>query len=130
MPIEQVYFFVGTKGTDQASFFETDAIFKMSFIIHSNIHGTSRMNGSPAQQKPEINYPCHWQYKVIGTAKHEILEAIACVVGNREHTVCESRSSAKGTYLSMNVEVKVHSEDMRNSIFMELQRHPNLKMII
>ncbi len=88
------------------------------------------MTSCLTEQKPEIDYPCQWQYKVIGTAKDEILEAISLVIGAREHTICESNKSSAGKYRSMNLELEVDSEDMRNRIFMELQCHPSLRMII
>ena len=81
-------------------------------------------------KKPEINYPCSWQYKVIGTAEDKIIEAIYSVVENKDHTISASKSSSKGKYISMNLEMEVESEEMRNLIFMNLQNHPNLKMII
>ncbi|MEN8258642.1 MAG: DUF493 domain-containing protein [Thermodesulfobacteriota bacterium] len=88
------------------------------------------MSSCLTNKKPEIDYPCLWQYKVIGTAKHEILEAISSVIGEMEHSISESKSSSKGKYLSINLEIMVDSEDMRNLIFKKLQSHPNLKMII
>lgn len=88
------------------------------------------MSSCLTNKRPEINYPCLWQYTVIGTAKHEIIEAISSVVGDKEHTICESNKSCKGKYLSISLELEVHSEDMRNLIFTELQRHPSLRMII
>ena len=81
-------------------------------------------------KKPEIAYPCSWQYKVIGTAMDEILDAICSVIGDHDHSISESKASSKGKYLSMNLEMEVESEEMRNLIFMKLQSHPNLKMII
>lgn len=88
------------------------------------------MSSCLTEQKPEIDYPCLWQYKVIGNDKDKILAAISSVIGNKEHTICESRKSSTGKYLSVNLELQVLSEDMRNHIFMELQRHPSLRMII
>lgn len=88
------------------------------------------MSSCLSNKKPEINYPCLWQYKLIGTAKHEILNAISIVVGDQDHTITESKKSSTGKYLSLNLELEVHSEDMRNLIFSELQGHPSLKMII
>ncbi len=88
------------------------------------------MSSCLTNKKPEIDYPCRWQYKVIGTGKDDILAAISSVVGDQDHDICESKKSSSGKYLSINLELTVHSEDMRNSIFMELQRHPSLKMII
>lgn len=88
------------------------------------------MSSCLTNRKPEIDYPCRWQYTVIGTAEHKILEAIDAVIGDRQHTLTASKSSSSGKYLSMNLELEVHSEDMRDGIFAKLQRHPNLKMII
>lgn len=88
------------------------------------------MSSCLSDKKPHINYPCQWQYKVIGTAEHEILAAINAVVGGHEHTICKANQSSSGKYLSINLELQVHSEDMRNQIFTQLQGHPALRMII
>ncbi len=88
------------------------------------------MSSCLTNKKPTIEYPCLWQYTLIGTAQHEIHEAISSVVGDREHTISDSNKSSAGKYLSVSLELEVHSEHMRNSIFMELQRHPSLRMII
>ena len=88
------------------------------------------MSSCLSNKKPEIDYPCLWQYKLIGTAKHEILDAISVIVGDKDHRISDSKKSSTGKYLSLNLELEVHSEDMRNLIFSELQGHPSLKMII
>ena len=81
-------------------------------------------------KKPEINYPCLWQYKVIGTDREEILGSIRSIIGDIEHTISESKKSSKGKYLSVNLELEVESEEMRNSIFGKLQVHASIKMVI
>ena len=81
-------------------------------------------------KKPEINYPCLWQYKVIGTDIDELISSIKSIIGDIDHTLNESKKSSKGKYLSVNLELEVDSEKMRNSIFGKLQRHSSIKMVI
>lgn len=88
------------------------------------------MSSCLTSQKPEIAYPCLWQYKVIGTARSEILNAVRAVIGDQDHSIGDSNQSSGGKYISLNVELEVDSETMRNRVFMALQSHSALRMVI
>jgi len=84
------------------------------------------MTDDPA--RPDITYPCRWEYRVIGTSHDLIEELIGCTVGERDHVTSEGM--AKGKFVSMHVDVLVASEDERNWIYRELASPEFVKIVI
>ncbi len=81
-------------------------------------------------ERPEIEYPCEWGYKIIGKDK-DALEAVICeIMGEREFTQKEGNSSSKGKFHSRNMRCQVESEEDRNAIFKAFQDHKDIKMVI
>jgi putative lipoic acid-binding regulatory protein len=80
--------------------------------------------------RPDIDYPCHWEYRVIGESEADIRAAIAVVIGGREHTVAPSRASAGGRYLSFAVEVFVADEAERLSVFAALRDQVHIRYVL
>jgi len=79
---------------------------------------------------PEIDYPCPWGYKVIGTDMERLRSAIAEVIQERPHTVTPSNRSVTGKYHCLNVEIVVASEECRLEIYEGLRRHPAVKIVL
>lgn len=78
----------------------------------------------------EMEYPCKWTYKVIGTDAFEMRKAIAEVVGEKEHSISVSNHSATGKYTSLNLEIVVESETQRTEYFTSLKQHTAIKMVL
>ena len=83
-----------------------------------------------SKEKVELEYPCNWCYKVIGESSEGIEEAVKDVVDAREHKLTESNKSKGGKYTSMNLDMLVHNDDDRQTIYEELKKHKNIKMVI
>ena len=83
-----------------------------------------------SKKKVELEYPCNWCYKVIGESTEGIKEAIKDVIDMREHKLSKSNKSKGGKYTSMNLDMLVHSDDDRETIYEELKKHKNIKMVI
>lgn len=89
-------------------------------------------------QKPEITYPCRWEYKVIGRDDQAVKDAVAaCVQGlaqdqasPRDYGLGFSRASGKGNYLSFKLELEVRSQTERDALFQDLSAHPAVFMVI
>ena len=79
---------------------------------------------------PEIDYPCPWGYKVIGTDMERLRSAIAEVIQERPHTVTPSNRSVTGKYHCLNVDIVVASEECRLEIYEGLRRHPAVKIVL
>ena len=40
-----------------------------------------------AQERPDIEYPCNWEFRIIGADEAGLREAIAGIVGNQNHEI-------------------------------------------
>ena len=78
----------------------------------------------------EIDYPCHWEYKVIIEKHVDIVVILKEVLGNREYKTLPSQESKKGTYVSHNTVVLVTSHEERQEIFVALKAHENVKFVL
>ena len=83
-----------------------------------------------SSKRPNIKYPCNWDYKVIGTNVDEMIKAIEEVVEGFEFKISSSNVSSKGKYFSLNLKVFVTSEAIRDIIFVKLESNEFVKMVI
>jgi putative lipoic acid-binding regulatory protein len=80
--------------------------------------------------KPEINYPTNWEYKIIGADVDEMIRAVESITNNLVYEISASNISRKGNYFSLNVSVNVPSEIVRDLVFQKLTEHPAIKFVI
>lgn len=83
-----------------------------------------------SKEKLELNYPCNWTYKLVVLEKINIKKTVKEVVLQREHIVIESKSSSKGKFKSYSLELLVHNEDDRKTLFEVLREHDDIKMVL
>lgn len=81
-------------------------------------------------KKPKIEYPCNWDYKIIGTDVDQMISVIEKTVEGMEYNISSSNVSSKGKYFSLNLKVLVSSEAIRNIIFEKLESSEFVKMVI
>jgi len=81
-------------------------------------------------KKPNIEYPCDWEYKVIGTDVDEMIKAIELITEGMDYKVSPSNVSSKGNYFSLNLTVFVTSEAIRDIIFVKLESNEFVKMVL
>ncbi|MDA3966461.1 MULTISPECIES: HP0495 family protein [Helicobacter] len=80
-------------------------------------------------EKPQIQYPCTWNYRIIGESKERLVEiAFDIIDTNFNHT--PQMQSKNGKYHSINIEVVVQNEEHRNDIFKKLQKHEEIKFVL
>jgi len=79
--------------------------------------------------KPEITYPCDWNYKLIGDDVENMLSAVKYAVDSLKYEVIPSNVSKKGNYYSLNVTVTVPNEEKRNEIYKTLEADSSIKFI-
>ena len=80
--------------------------------------------------RPEIDYPCRWEYKTIGSSRELMQAAIVEVLEDLDYTVDFSNVSRTGKYCSLVLVVTVDSEEHRNSIFAALRGHRHIRMVL
>ena len=89
-------------------------------------------------QKPLVEYPCQWGYKVIGAEEESLREAVkecldTCLkagTGDREFELDHSRASKGGKYVSLSLNLTVQDETERDAIFAALTNRPEIVMVI
>ncbi len=81
-------------------------------------------------QKPEIDYPCEWAYKVIGSDVNKILFAIETAAMGLSYDVSPSNVSSNGKYFSINFKLEVPNETVRNLIYEKLGNSPDVKFVL
>jgi putative lipoic acid-binding regulatory protein len=81
-------------------------------------------------EKPDIEYPIEWGYRVIGTDEKTLRVVVDEVVDNREYRLNLSKKSRSGKYTSLDLKVTVDSEEHRDRIFRELKSSSAVKMVI
>lgn len=81
-------------------------------------------------RRPEISYPCRWEYRIIGEDEVALRAAVAMVAGDRAHTVAHSRASGGGRYLSLAVEIAVDNDNERLAVFAALREHPHIRWVL
>lgn len=83
-----------------------------------------------SQHKLELNYPCAWEYKLITYSHEEALKGVKDVILEREFTLTPSKTSKKGKFLSFTLEIIVHNEDDRVTIYELFGKHESIKMVL
>jgi len=84
----------------------------------------------PDEQRPEILYPCRWEYKVIGTHREHLEAAIAAIMQDQEYSLDFSHASSTGKYCSFLLTTTVEDEEQRNAIFAALEKHSDIRMVL
>ena len=80
--------------------------------------------------KAKIDYPCVWQYKVIGMERKAVLAAISEYLGDAPYSLADSRVSSGGKYISMTLELTVYSDYNRLRLYQVLGDHPDIKVVL
>ena len=83
-----------------------------------------------SKEKLELDYPCNWTYKLVVKEQINIKTTVKEVVFKREHSIVESKTSNKGKFKSYTLELLVHNEDDRKTLFEILGKHDDIKMVL
>jgi len=78
----------------------------------------------------ELDYPCQWQYRLIGRCEQSMRTAAAEVVGGHEYTVEPSHRSRSGTYCAVVATVLVPDESTRTRIYLSMKNHVDVMMVL
>lgn len=83
-----------------------------------------------SSDKPQIDYPCPWEYRIIGQDVAKLRQAVASVLGTRAYSIRPSHESSSGKYVSLSVEIVVPDEAYRLSTFESLRSHADIRMVL
>lgn len=82
------------------------------------------------QQRPVLVYPLEWEYRVIGSDEAQVRAAIARVMGARAHVLSTARPSPKGRWVSVHVNLTVHTEAERDQLHTDLVADPAVRLVM
>ncbi len=82
------------------------------------------------EHKLELDYPCSWEYKLISYSHEEVLKGVKDVLLQREYTLTPSKTSKNSKFSSFTLEIIVHNEDDRVTIYELFGRHESIKMVL
>jgi len=88
------------------------------------------MMNDPKKNKPVIEYPTKWEYKIIANDVDKLLKAVEGAVPGLEYEITPSNISKNEKYYSLNVTVVVSSEVVRDLVFQKLSEHTDIKLVI
>jgi putative lipoic acid-binding regulatory protein len=81
-------------------------------------------------KKLELEYPCHWEYKVIINIESCIETIVKNVIKDKEFVFRKSHASKNNKYQTYNVKLLVHNEEERTEIFYLLKKDENVKIVL
>ena len=83
-----------------------------------------------SKEKPEIEYPTQWGFKIIGRDKDALLACIKEIMGDKEHLCSLGNTSKTGKFTTYNASCVVDSKEERDRIFKYFQEHKEVQMVI
>ncbi len=87
-------------------------------------------NDPENQDRPRIEYPCEWEFKIIGENVDEILSAIETASLGLDYTVSPSNMSRHGKYCSLNLKLIVPNEVVRDLVYEKLSSSNSVRFVI
>jgi len=80
--------------------------------------------------KPQIDYPCRWQYTVVGEDEQALRQILLLACAPSQVDIRFSHRSSGGRYVSLKAEVTVASEEERDSIFRLIQENSEVRFVL
>lgn len=80
--------------------------------------------------RPDIDYPTTWNYKLIGRDLGKLIECVKNAMGDKKHTCTQGNASRTGKFHSYNTSCTVDNEEDRNAIFKYFEEHDTVDMVI
>ncbi|NPA61465.1 MAG: DUF493 domain-containing protein [Epsilonproteobacteria bacterium] len=83
-----------------------------------------------SNQKPKIEYPCSWGFKLIGRDRDVIKGVIREIISDREYKNRDGHSSKSGKFVTVNTSCIVKSKEDRDRIFKSFQDSEYIDIVI
>lgn len=78
----------------------------------------------------QLDYPCHWEYKLVLSSEHNVTTIVQEVLEERIHEIRKSQNSTKGNYASYTLRILVHNAEDRKALFQMLKSHQHIKFVL
>jgi putative lipoic acid-binding regulatory protein len=80
--------------------------------------------------KPQIEYPCEWGFKIIGRDLEKLEICAKEILLAKEYRCKVGNVSKNGKFYSYNAYCQVISEDERDKIYKDFKTHKDVKMVM
>jgi len=81
-------------------------------------------------EKQGIDYPCQWSFRIIGKDENLMRIAVKECLTETKYQLTASNTSRSGKYVSLNLEILVLNENVRNKIYVTLKKMSCVKMVL
>lgn len=81
-------------------------------------------------ERPEIDYPCSWPYRIVCTDEPAVRAALVVIVGAAQHSVQNIGASSSGRYQRLELVVEVRDEEHRNQIFVAIEALSEVRFML
>lgn len=81
-------------------------------------------------KKPQITYPCQWEYKLIVLQNTDINKIIKSIINDKPYNVSLSNESKNGKYESFNLSLEVESQEQREEFFAKFKQNEQTKYVL
>jgi len=100
------------------------------YNLKENQEVTAVILDDKTQDRPKIEYPTNWGFKLIGRDKEALLACIKEAMGKKEHLCSLGNTSKTGKFTTYNASCTVDTEEERNRIFKYFEEHNDVDMVI
>lgn len=81
-----------------------------------------------------LEFPCDFTIKIIGSNSENFAESIKNIIynhfANGKKIVIANKLSKNGNYLAITATVYANNKEMLDALYMELTKHPEVKMVL
>lgn len=81
-------------------------------------------------KKPEISYPCFWEYKLIITSNENLKDIVKEILKDKDYKISKSKKSKNNAYESYNLSVFILSENERLKLFEAFKTQKQIKFVL
>jgi hypothetical protein len=80
--------------------------------------------------RPKIDYPCEWEYRIITSSEDELRKLVTEILKTKQYVLSFSNISKERKYISFALKINVTTEEERNRIYVSLRNHSSVKSVI
>tara|TARA_Y100000589_G_scaffold287866_1_gene288914 strand:- start:103 stop:366 length:264 start_codon:yes stop_codon:yes gene_type:complete len=78
----------------------------------------------------DLEYPCHWEYRVIGADLPTLERAVQSVMADKPYTCKPGNTSEGGRWCTLVVSLEVVDEGERVGLYRALQARDDIKIVL
>ncbi len=81
-------------------------------------------------KKLKLDYPCKWEYRLVGKDEDEIKSVATRFAGEKPYTLNSSNKSSSGKFVSVIFEVLIFNDEERLYFFEELKKQKEIMYVL